>query len=114
MKKNLLASALLLCILNANAYEPSECDGISTWKNTAFNSPDVMMRSCNLFGMNFIEIKSKLNENRCISIENTITGDQWKYFFLHKESIKALGNPYLNPASLAVTSKNTDGGSCSS
>ncbi len=114
MKKNLLASALLLCILNANAYEPSECDGISTWKNTAFNSLDVMTRSCNIFGVDFIEIKSKLNENRCISIENTITGEQWKYFFLHKESIKALRSPYLDPASLAVTSKNTAGGSCSS
>jgi hypothetical protein len=114
MKRILLAISLFVLTTNSHAYEASECDGISTWGSVSQNSPDVMMRTCNLFGMNFIEIKSKLSENRCIAIENKETGDQWKSFFLHRESIKALANPYFNPAQLAIESKKVEGGRCNS
>ena len=112
MKKILCIIALFIFSYNAYAYEPSECDGISRWERLAHNSPDVLMRSCNLFGMNFIEIKSQLNENRCIMVKNSKTGDQWKHFYLHRKSIKALGSPYLDPATLVVTSKNTENNRC--
>lgn len=114
MKNLLLVIALFFPVLNADASERSECDGISTWKKIALNSPDVLMRTCDVFGMNYVEIKSQLNENRCIMVKNTNTGDQWKFFFLHKQSIKALGNPYFKPENLAVTSKDPKDNRCNS
>lgn len=114
MKKFLLLIALLTSTFCAFAQEPSECDGISTWKKVAQNSPDVMMRTCTLFGMNFIEVKSQLNESRCIAIRDAKTGNDWKHFFLHNRTIKALANPYLDPSSLTIASKDPVGSSCSS
>ena len=94
----------------AQAYEPSECDGMSIWKKSIKNSPDIMTRTCNLFGMNYVEIKSQMKENRCIVVTNAKTGDQWKHFFLHKQSIKALGSPLLEPADFTVASNNVKDG----
>ena len=114
MKKIFLLIALLTTINQAQAYEPSECDGIATWKKSAQNSSDIMTRTCNLFGMNYVEIKSQLKENRCIVVTNAKTGDQWKYFFLHKQSIKALGSPLLDPAHLKIASNSVKDGRCNS
>jgi hypothetical protein len=100
--------------LNAFANEKSECDGLSSWKKSPNNSVDVLTRTCNVFGMNFIEIKSQLNENRCIVVKNTKTGDHWKFFFLHKQSIKALGSPHYDPKNFEVSSGSTKGDRCSS
>ncbi|MBU3624266.1 hypothetical protein [Polynucleobacter sp. AP-Latsch-80-C2] len=112
MNKILFVIALLVSSFNAFAYEPSECDGISKWERGSQNSADVLTRSCNIFGMNFIEIKSKLNENRCIVVMNSKTGDQWKHFYLRKQSIKALGNAYFDPTVLVITSKNAENNRC--
>ncbi len=114
MKKILLLIALLFPLSNTQAYEKSECDGISEWKESSQNSPDVMTRTCNLFGMNFIEIKSRLNESRCIAINNTKTGDQWKHFFLRNQTTKALANPYFDPKNLAIASKKSEKNRCNS
>ena len=114
MKKLFLLIALFTLMNQAQAYEPSECDGLSIWKKSIKNSPDIMTRSCNLFGMNYVEVKSQLKENRCIVVTNTKTGGQWKHFFLHKESIKALGSPHLNPTQLTFASNNAKDGRCNS
>ena len=114
MRKIFLVLALFALMNQAWAYEPSECDGISIWKKSIKNSPDIMTRTCNLFGMNYVEIKSQLKENRCIVVTNTKTGDTWKHFFLHKQSIKALGSPYLDPNNFTVASNNIKDGRCSS
>jgi hypothetical protein len=98
----------------AQANESSECDGMSAWKKSSQNSPDIMTRTCNLFGMNYVEIKSQLNENRCIVVTNAKTGDTWKHFFLHKQSIKALGSPYLDPKNFTVASNSVKEGRCNS
>jgi hypothetical protein len=114
MKKILLLITLFALMNQAQAYEPSECDGISIWKKSIKNSPDIMTRTCNLFGMKYVEIKSQMKENRCIVVTNAKTGDQWKHFFLHKQSIKALGSPFIDPAYLTVTSNNSKVGRCNS
>ena len=114
MKKFILVLALLSQMNQLHAAEPSECDGISSWKWSAQNSSDVLTRTCNLFGMNYVEVKSQLNENRCIVVSNTKTGDQWKHFFLSKHSIKALGTPYIDPENLTVASGKTKNGRCNS
>jgi hypothetical protein len=112
MNKILFFIAFLASSFNAYAYEPSECDGISKWERGSQNSPDVLTRSCNIFGMNYIEIKSKLNENRCIVVKNANTGDQWKHFYLRKQSIKAFGNFRFDPTALVITSKNAENNRC--
>ena len=114
MKKILLVIVLFTLMNQAQAYGPSECDGLSIWKKSIKNSPDVMTRTCNLFGMNYVEVKSQLKENRCIVVTNAKTGDQWKHFFLHKQSIKALGSPYFDPAQLTFASNNVKDGRCNS
>ncbi len=114
MKMIFLVIALFTLMNQAQAYEPSECDGISIWKKSIKNSPDIMTRTCNLFGMNYVEIKSQMKENRCIVVTNTKTGDQWKHFFLHKQSIKALGSPLLDPAHFTVASNSAKDGRCNS
>lgn len=114
MKKILFAVFVLTLASNVLADEVSECDGISTWSSVSQNSPDVMVRTCNLFGMNFFEIKSQLNESRCIAIQNINTGNEWKNFFLPKQSIKALVNPFIDPAYFEVVSTNSRAGSCKS
>lgn len=114
MKRLFLVIALILQMNQIHAKETSECDGISHWKSYTKNSPDVMTRTCNLFGMNYVEIRSQLDENRCIAISNKKTGDQWKHFFLRKQSIKALGNPYFDPSDLVISSKQPIQNRCSS
>ncbi|QWE00090.1 hypothetical protein FD967_08620 [Polynucleobacter sp. JS-Mosq-20-D10] len=114
MKKILILTTFFTLAFNAYAYEASECDGLSTWKTDQQNSPDVMVRTCNLFGMNYIEIKSQLNENRCIAIKNTNTGSEWKNFLLRKQSIKALANPNIEPAYLEIFSTNSKPSGCKS
>lgn len=112
MKKYLLAITFFFAATNSFGYEKSECDGISSWEKIDNNSQDILMRSCNLFGTNFVEVKSQLNENRCIIVKNMKTGDQWKHFYLHKQSIKALATPYIDPKALAVTSKKVENNRC--
>ncbi|MBU3557371.1 hypothetical protein ICN18_06990 [Polynucleobacter sp. Ross1-W9] len=114
MKKIFLVITLFALMNQAQAYEPSECDGMSIWKKSIKNSPDIMTRTCNIFGMNYIEVKSQLKENRCIVVTNTKTGDQWKYFFLHKQSIKSLGSPLLDPEDFTVASNSVKEGRCNS
>jgi hypothetical protein len=114
MKNILLSLILFMPIFNAHAYDKSECDGASSWKYSPNNSPDLLTRTCDVFGMNYIEIKSQLNENRCIVVKNMKTGNQWKHFFLRKQSIKALPSPNLDPNNFEVTSKNASDNRCNS
>ncbi|QWE24081.1 hypothetical protein FD977_07325 [Polynucleobacter sp. AP-Elch-400A-B2] len=114
MKKILILTTFCTFTFNAYAYETSECDGLSTWRKVQQNSPDVMVRTCNLFGMNYIEIKSQLNENRCIAIKNKNTGSEWKNFLLRSQSIKALANPNIEPAHLEIASTNAKPSGCKS
>jgi len=114
MKKILQLIAIFTLAFNAYAYEASECDGLSTWKTAQQNSSDVMVRTCNLFGMNYLEIKSQLNENRCIAIKNTNTGSEWKNFLLRNHSIKALANPSIEPTHLEISSTNAKPNGCKS
>jgi hypothetical protein len=114
MKKILFVIFALTLASNVLANEVSECDGISTWSSISKNSPDVMVRTCNLFGMDFFEIKSQLNENRCIVIQDITTGSEWKNFFLRNQSIKALANPYVDPAYFKVASTDARASGCKS
>jgi len=64
--------------------------------------------------MAFLEVKSQLAEDRCINIANTQTNTVWKHFYLHKDSIKALGavNTTTPLSELKVTSNKTKNNRC--
>jgi hypothetical protein len=114
MKPILFCALFTLFSINAQAIESSECDGKSTWQKINTNSQDISVRKCDVFGMAFLEVKSQLAEARCINIANTQTNTVWKHFYLHKDSIKALGavNTTTPLSELKVTSNKTKNNRC--
>jgi len=114
MKSILLFTLFTVFSINSQAVESSECDGRSSWQNIKTNSQDISVRKCDVFGMTFLEVKSQSSEDLCINIADTQTSKTWKHFYLHKNSIKALGgvNTRVPLSQLKVTSNKTKSDRC--
>jgi hypothetical protein len=82
MKTILIAFITYSFISTVHAQEVSECEGRAAWQEDRVVSPNVIFRKCNVFGLDFIEVKYRLLEDRCISIRNVNTGEHWKDFLL--------------------------------
>ena len=112
MKPILFCALFTLFSINAQAIESSECDGKSTWQKINTNSQDISVRTCDVFGMAYLEVRSQLAEDRCISITNTQKNTVWKHFYLHKDSVKALRSVNTPLSQLKVSSSKTKNNRC--
>jgi hypothetical protein len=113
MKTILIAFITYSFISTVHAQEVSECEGRAAWQEDRVVSPNVIFRKCNVFGLDFIEVKYRLLEDRCISIRNVNTGEHWKDFYLHKNEVKSIG--VMNASTLAkikIVSSKTENNSC--
>jgi len=114
MRPILFIIFLTLFSLNAQAVESNECDGKAKWQKINTNSKDVRVRTCEVFGLSFLEVKSELVQDRCIKISNTQSNKDWKQFYLHQDSVKSLGSANLTMplSTLKVTSIKTKNNRC--
>jgi hypothetical protein len=113
MKTNLIALITYSFISTVHAQEVSECEGRAVWQEDRVGSPNVMFRTCNIFGLDFIEVKYRLPEDRCISLRNVNTGQHWKDFYLHQNEMKSIGvSNIATLANIKIVSSKTVNNSC--
>jgi hypothetical protein len=114
MRLILIIISLSFLSISAQAHESSECESKSKWQTINSNSKDIRVRKCELFGLSFLEVKSELEQDRCIKISNKESNKIWKQFYLHQDSVKSLGSVYssMSLSKLKVTSIQTKHNLC--
>jgi hypothetical protein len=112
MKNILIFSISCVLITSAVGQDISECEGARWVSEKSSKQNGVMMRKCNLFGVDFVEVKDDLPEDRCVSLQNAKTHKHVKDFYLAHGQSKAVALSHATFKNITVVSSKIVNNSC--